>query len=98
MAAINMPDNPSINEVFPAQNGVDYIWDGQKWNAMGGGGGGPGGGGANVSVGPNPPANKVEGDLWYNSDDGIIYVWYVDPSQVEDSGEGQWVDARPGND
>ena len=97
MAAIDMPANPTVNQTSEQDNGVTYIWDGEKWNATGGGGTGPGGN-ASVSVGPNPPASKVVGDLWYNSEDGVLYVWYTDPSQVEDLNEGQWVDTRPGNE
>ena len=97
MAAIDMPAGPRINETFEAQNGVNYIWDGEKWSATGGSGGGSGGN-AKVNVGVSPPVTKVVGDLWYNSNDGVLYVWYVDESQVEDAGEGQWVDCRPGNE
>ena len=98
MAAIVMPPSPTVNEAFEAQNGITYIWDGEKWNAAGGGGSGGGDGNASVSVGPNPPSEKAIGDLWYNSNDGVLYVWYVDASQVADAGEGQWVDCRPGNE
>ncbi len=97
MAAIDMPAAPTINQAFEAQNGVTYVWDGSKWNAAGGSGGG-GGGNAKVNVGSNPPTEKVSGDLWYNTIDGVLYVWYVDESQVADAGEGQWVDTRPGNE
>ena len=97
MAAIDMPAGPGLNQIFEAQNGVNYIWDGEKWNASTSNSSG-GGGGAKVNVGVNPPATKASGDLWYNSNDGVLYVWYVDESQVEDAGEGQWVDTRPGNE
>ena len=30
-----------------------------------------------VVVDDNPPSNPDEGDLWYNSEDGRLYVWYV---------------------
>ena len=99
MAAIDMPLNPTTNQVFEAQNGVAYIYDGEKWNASASNSGG-GGGSAQVSVGTNPPTDPAPkiGDLWYNSNDGVLYVWYVDQSQVDDAGEGQWVDCRPGNE
>ena len=98
MAAIDMPANPTVNEPFEAQNGVTYIWDGEKWNAAQSGSGPSPGGGASVDVGINPPSTKSVGDLWYNTNDGVLYVWYVDESQVADAGEGQWVDCRPGNE
>ena len=97
MAAIDMPGSPTLNQAFEAQNGVTYIWDGEKWNAAQSGGGG-GGGSAKVNVGTNPPTEKTIGDLWYNTNDGVLYVWFVDESQVADAGEGQWVDTRPGNE
>ena len=100
MAAIDMPANPVVNQTEEAANGVTYIWDGEKWNAAASSNGGGGGGSAQVNVGvtpPTDPAPKV-GDLWYNSNDGVLYVWYVDESQLEDAGEGQWVDCRPGNE
>ena len=28
---IDFPNNPVLNEVFAAENGVNYIWDGVKW-------------------------------------------------------------------
>lgn len=94
MAAIDMPATPANPSTFKAQNGVTYVWDGQKWSATGGGGqAGPG-----ISVGVNPPVGPSEGDLWWNTVDGIMYVWYVDPSQVAGAGEGQWVDTRPGGE
>ena len=98
MAAIDMPASPTNGERFTAQNGVTYIYTAaeNKWTALQGGGG-AGGGGASVSVGPNPPSTKSEGDLWFNSNVGILYVWYVDADQTV-AGEGQWVDTRPGND
>jgi hypothetical protein len=42
-----------------------------------------------VSVGPNPPEDPIEGNLWWNSTSGRMYVYYID----EDS--GQWVQAIP---
>ena len=98
MAAIDMPANPEVNDAFPAQNGVTYIWDGQKWNAATADPGPSPGGGASVNVGENPPNDKNVGDLWYNTNDGVLYVWYVDEDQTEALGEGQWVDCRPGNE
>ena len=101
MAAIDMPANPQVNDTYKApSNDTTYVCVSATppvWVATGGGGGGGGGGGASVEVGINPPLTKDVGDLWYNTNDGILYVWYVDQSQVEANGEGQWVDTRPGN-
>ena len=36
-----------------------------------------------------PPANPEAGNLWFNSDEGRLYIYYVDPDTE------QWVDASP---
>ena len=45
----------------------------------------------NVPAGTNPPTNPTpeSGNLWYNSDDGRLYIYYVDADT------SQWVDASP---
>ncbi len=48
-----------------------------------------GSGGASISVGPNPPSSPSVGDLWWNDDDGRLFVYYTD------SNSSQWVDASP---
>lgn len=81
---LDFPSSPSIGQIYNAPNGVAYIWDGTKWDVIGG----PGGGGVLVSIGPTPPTNPVSGQLWWRSDpDGNLYVWYNDGSS------SQWVPA-----
>ena len=48
-----------------------------------------GGGGASVDVGPLPPTGAEEGDLWWDDESGILFVWY------EDEDSSQWVQASP---
>ena len=31
MAAINFPNSPTLNEIYLAENGLNYQWDGEKW-------------------------------------------------------------------
>ena len=98
MAAIDMPLNPTLGDSFEAQNNVTYVCTGVDpdiWSAQQSGGGG-GGGNAKVAVSPSQPSEKNIGDLWYNTNDGILYVWYQDGTQ--NTLEGQWVDVRPGNE
>ena len=54
-------------------------YDGSAWGAIGGG----------VEVSSSAPSNSVEGDLWYDSDDGRLFVYYNDGATT------QWVDASP---
>lgn len=58
--------------------GYDVIAD--EWGPIGGGGGG-------VTISATAPADPAEGDLWWDSDDGKLFVYYNDGSS------SQWVDA-----
>lgn len=49
------------------------------------GGGGGGGGGASVIVGDTPPGAPHNGDLWFDTVGGNLYIWYSDPNS------SQWV-------
>ena len=44
---------------------------------------------ATVTVGDAAPSDAEEGDLWFNSIDGRLYVYYIDINSE------QWVDASP---
>ena len=52
-----------------------------------------------VTARPFRPRAEVEaGTLWYNPNDGVTYIWYLnelDPD-LADPFDGQWVDVRPG--
>ena len=95
MAAFNFPDTtgaPTDGSFTYAPNGADditYAWNGITWQIVGGGGG-AGGGGASIEISPTPPSPANPGDLWFNSDDGRLYVYYV-----QANGQEQWVDASP---
>lgn len=47
------------------------------------------GGNSNVTISATPPADPAEGDLWWNSDDGRLYIFFNDGTS------SQWVDASP---
>ncbi len=53
------------------------------------GGGGTGSGGATVTTADTPPVAPVDGDMWWNSTDGVLYVYY------DDGNSQQWVVATP---
>jgi hypothetical protein len=48
-----------------------------------------GGSGASVVVNNLPPTGPNQGDMWWNTTDGRLYIWY------QDVDTGQWVDASP---
>lgn len=76
---------------WDAQTRVLYVLRGGSWAPVSndGGGGGGGGGGASVTVSDTPPANAIQGDLWWDSAEGNLYIYYVDPDS------NQWVIASP---
>jgi hypothetical protein len=55
------------------------------WPAPGGGGGG-----ASVTVSDTAPAEPAQGDLWFDSTDSTMYLWYFDGVS------GQWVQISTG--
>ena len=57
--------------------GYDPVTD--TWGPIGGGGG--------VTISSTAPADPSDGDLWWDSDDGKLFVYYTDGDS------SQWVDA-----
>ena len=55
---------PSVDQVL--------IWDGTNW--VPGEGGGEGGSGTNP--GPTPPADPNTGDLWFDTDDNLLFFLF----------------------
>ena len=42
-----------------------------------------------VAIGPNPPENPIEGNLWWNAHEGRMYIYYTD------NDSSQWVQTTP---
>ena len=38
----------------------------------------------------SPPSSRLQGTLWWNAEQGVLYIWY------EDADSEQWVIAVPG--
>ena len=74
-------------------DGQALVWSasGSKWipGTVATGGGGGGGGGATVSISDSVPATQSPGDLWWNSIEGALKIYY------DDGDSQQWVDASP---
>lgn len=81
--AFNFPSSPSVGAMHEG-----YVWDGQKWIVVGAG---------SVIIASSPPTIALSGDLWWDSDSGVLYIYYFDGTSsqwVETSGSGA-VDEAP---
>ena len=77
--AINFPDNP-FNGQTTTFSGVTYTYNSTKnqWTANN-----PST--ANISSSDNAPTSPSAGDLWFNSANGVMYIYYNDGSS------SQWI-------
>ena len=64
---------------FNTDQAVFEGYNGSQWGKIGGG----------AQVQSAAPSNAVSGDLWYDTDDGRMFVYYTDANT------SQWVDASP---
>lgn len=80
------PNPPDIQiEGFLWYDGTNlYIYHNSVWTLAGGSGSG-----ASVTVGDSAPPTPAAGDLWWDSESGRLFLYYVD---IDSS---QWVDAAP---
>ena len=94
MSALVFPSNPSNGQQFTAQNNIRYVFTSNKWQSIGSiSDSNPDNTTPTISVGADAPSNPEIGTLWYNTDTGLLYVWYQDEDQT--GVEGQWTDVRP---
>ena len=77
-----------------SEEGILYIYydDGntQQWVQAAGSAGGGGEEGANVTISPTKPDSATEGDLWFNSDNGRLFIYYTGDVWVDASPAGQF--------
>lgn len=77
---------------YDSSSGGLYVWVNGSTNAwiQTNGGGQGGGGGASVTVSSTAPADPVEGDLWYDDTNAILYVYVAGTTNA-------WVQAGGGS-
>ena len=87
-------DEGELNVYYQDANSAQWVIanSGIGTTAGSGGGGGGGGGGANVTVSSNPPGTASNGDLWWDSDIGELYIYYTDGDS------NQWVETSGGSE
>jgi microcystin-dependent protein len=80
--AFDFPATPANGASFtPVPGGPTWVWDGQAWRA------GSGALPLGVIISDTAPANPYHGLLWWESDTGNTFIFYVDPGGAP----GQWV-------
>ena len=81
--AMNFPDSPSDDDRVTL-NGKVYTYEAaaSKWSPVGG---------SNVGLFDTAPESPLAGDLWYNTDNGTMNVYYNDGSS------SQWVGVSGSN-
>ena len=79
---LDFPTPQTQGELFTAQNGATYQWDGDKWTTqlkpfypiIG------------TNPGPNPPSGPINGTLWWDTVSGQLFTYYNDGQSA------QWVE------
>lgn len=76
------PASPYVGQfIYETDTQLPYIWSGSEWVVAGGGGG-------SIEVSATAPATPSGGDLWWDSDNGNLYIYY------DDGNSQQWVAAN----
>ena len=88
MAAVDFPASPAVGQIFTPGGGLpQYVWTGAVWNSYG-----TSQPKTWMSLAASPPASPVDGDFWWQTDTGLLFVRYNDGTSV------QWVVATPAMD
>lgn len=83
----NFPNTPSDGALFtPIAGGPTYTWSAATgaWRLA------SAGLSSGVYIGDNPPANPVQGQLWWNATTGLTFIYY------NDGNSSQWVQFNEG--
>ena len=83
-----IPSEPQPGQLWQGPDGLRYMWNGMAWDTVEG----------QVlasrvptcTTAPTPPALPAPADLWFNTENGYLYIYYDDGSTA------QWVVCNPG--
>ena len=85
---LQFPASPINSSKFTATNGVQYQWDGEKWDSITR----PTSLNLTTNPGPNPPANPDYGMLWWDTISGQLFTYFFDGSSE------QWIETSTPHD
>ena len=77
----DFPTSPTSGQVYTPAGGPSFSWDGTAWKGT------SSGMPVTVYVSDSAPISPALGQLWWDSDSGNMYIWYVDANS------SQWVQA-----
>jgi len=86
--AFDFPSSPTDGQVFTAPTGYVYVFATPVWKLQttsAAGPVGPAGPAQFVSISDSAPSSPTVGQLWWNSTNGNLFIWYNDGSS------SQWV-------
>jgi hypothetical protein len=75
--AFDFPASPSEGQIFSPAGGPSYVFNSPVWRAVGQG--------QIAVISDTFPANPANGQLFWESDSGILWIWY------NDGNSSQWV-------
>lgn len=81
--AFDFPNSPTEDQTFTPPGGPTYTYNAPRWLIKTQGGGS----GASITIADTAPASPVHGAMWWESDSGALYIFYLDPGGAP----GQWV-------
>lgn len=84
--AFDFPNSPTLGQIATGP-GIQWQWDGAKWVVMGGSTRAYN----NVTISSIPPTSPAAGDMWWNTNDGNLYIFFNDGTS------SQWVVANASN-
>ena len=82
--AYSFPPSPTVGQIYTS-NGRTWKWNGTQWTAVAVSTPTS----APVYVSVSPPPNPIQGSLWYDSNNSILNICYVDLNV------GQWISVVP---
>jgi len=85
--AFDFPTSPTNGQEYTF-GGVTFVWNGYGWTIKTVT---AGGGGASLTISDTPPGSPTTGALWWESDTGILWLYY------DDGTSAQWIEIGGGS-